>query len=144
MPFPLRTSILGPNHQDANELGLGQTWAEDYIEHSMESVKNQSTADYPSAVENENPNIAYSKFMKFMHQEGELPVESRESSSAQLTDSKWTENFMEQEPQAEAKTAEVVKTPEASKNDEATTSSAETWANQFTDNQYKKGKYKTY
>ncbi|CAD6232966.1 GSCOCG00007072001-RA-CDS [Cotesia congregata] len=138
MPFPLRTSILGSTHQDANELGLGQTWAEDYIEHSMESVNNPSTADYPSAVENENPNIAYSKFMKFMHQEGELPVESRESSSAQLTDSKWTENFMEQEPQAEAKTAEVAKTPEASKNDEATTSSAEIWASQFSDNQYKK------
>ncbi|XP_057333502.1 peroxisomal targeting signal 1 receptor isoform X2 [Microplitis mediator] len=136
-----RIPMIAYHPPDANELGLGQTWAEDYIEHSLETEKNEGVDAFPAVGETENPNIAYSKFIKFMHQEGEIPVESRESSAApvNLNDSKWTQEFKEEEPQTVPKLEEVVDVnPDVlNKNDEATTSTANTWANEFSENKVK-------
>jgi hypothetical protein len=69
-------------------LGLGPKWAEEYLEHSI---------DHPEAAtaNSENPDFAYSKFMKFMRQEGDLPIEITPSSNTENLDSNWTTNFME-------------------------------------------------
>lgn len=83
-----KVAFLGETH----ELGLGPKWAEEYLEHSI---------DHPdaTAAKSENPDFAYSKFMKFMRQEGDLPIETAAAtvSNIEKLDSKWTSEFTETE-----------------------------------------------
>lgn len=74
---------------ETRELGLGPQWAEEYLEQSIENV------DAPSAQVGENPNFAYSKFMKFMRQEGDLPIEASPVTKTEELDDKWSSEFSE-------------------------------------------------
>uniref|UniRef100_A0A0C9PP29 Pex5_1 protein n=1 Tax=Fopius arisanus TaxID=64838 RepID=A0A0C9PP29_9HYME len=87
---------------ESNELGLGVQWAEDYFEHTLESSKeDEEELKSLDDTSTENPNIAYSKFMKFMHQEGDITNEIPESTSASTLSSKWSQEFSEQKEEAE-------------------------------------------
>ncbi|KZC15170.1 Peroxisomal targeting signal 1 receptor [Dufourea novaeangliae] len=58
--------------QQTHELGLGPKWAEEYIEHSIDAIQNDiNKDDTTETTENDKTKFAYSKFMKFMKQEGE-------------------------------------------------------------------------
>ncbi|XP_011498019.1 PREDICTED: peroxisomal targeting signal 1 receptor [Ceratosolen solmsi marchali] len=115
---------------ETHELGLGPKWAEEYLEHSI---------DHPEAAtaKSENPDFAYSKFMKFMRQEGDLPIEAAPSPNTENLDNNWTANFTET---ADTKPSET--TIEESKGDETHALStvdeqsalATTWTNEFSKN----------
>lgn len=130
--------------QDANELGLGQTWAEDYIEHILESGKNDANEQLEGFrnAENNSPNIAFSKFMKFMHQEGEMPIENIQNLSivsANSNPNKWAQDFSEQQildKQHQQQLSSDIKEKndndvEENKNDDELSAAAGTWANEF-------------
>lgn len=95
-----QTPIIQP--QETHEFGLDPKWAEEYLEHSIDTIENNIHKH--EAVEtieiNEKNNFAYSKFMKFMRQEGEIPTENVESSEFQQhshnTDDNWTEEYANQ------------------------------------------------
>ncbi|XP_063986164.1 peroxisomal targeting signal 1 receptor [Diachasmimorpha longicaudata] len=87
---------------ESNELGLGVQWAEDYFEHTLEtSKKDEEKLKSLDDTITENPNIAYSKFMKFMHQEGDITSDVTEHNSASALSSKWSQEFAEQKEEAE-------------------------------------------
>ncbi|XP_066603292.1 peroxisomal targeting signal 1 receptor [Prorops nasuta] len=78
---------------ETHELGLDPKWAEEYIEHSVD-VKEDEINRNSLRVEktNEDPNLAYSKFMKFMRQEGDIPLENNQlTQSLKSTDESWAE-----------------------------------------------------
>ncbi|XP_076284894.1 peroxisomal biogenesis factor 5 [Lasioglossum baleicum] len=52
-----------------HELGLGPKWAEEYIEHSIDAI--QTDINKENTTEKTENDLSYSKFMKFMKQEGE-------------------------------------------------------------------------
>ncbi|XP_054001989.1 peroxisomal targeting signal 1 receptor [Hylaeus anthracinus] len=93
--------------QQTHELGLGPKWAEEYIEHSIDAIQNDiEKEDTTQAIENnDNPNFAYSKFMKFMKQEGDIPVDSNEESLPDFhtTSDEWTEQFENNNEKSEDK-----------------------------------------
>ncbi|XP_058791839.1 peroxisomal targeting signal 1 receptor [Phymastichus coffea] len=111
---------------ETRELGLGPQWAEEYLEQRIE----------PDG--KENSEFAYSKFMKFMRQEGDLPLESAPVSNVQESFEKWTSEFTETE---NTKPAEVV-TDEKPKQDDPNPLSAVdeqnavagNWIDEFTNN----------
>lgn len=78
-----RVSFPGETH----ELGLGPKWAQEYLEQSI---------DHPTSIKSEfeNPDFAYSKFMKFMRQEGDIPIETGAASKVESED-KWISEFTE-------------------------------------------------
>ncbi|XP_031844428.1 peroxisomal biogenesis factor 5 [Nomia melanderi] len=58
--------------QQTHELGLGPKWAEEYIEHSIDAIQTDiNEKNTTETIENDHGKVAYSKFMKFMKQEGE-------------------------------------------------------------------------
>lgn len=75
-------------------------WAEEYLEHSIDSVENNIPKhEVAETIENnENSNLVYSKFMKFMRQEGEVPIKNVELSlpDSNNTDDNWTEEYVNQ------------------------------------------------
>ncbi|XP_076765464.1 peroxisomal biogenesis factor 5 isoform X2 [Xylocopa sonorina] len=80
-----------------HELGLGPKWAEEYIEHSIDAIQSNINMEHPTeAIENnDNPNFEYSKFMKFMKQEGEIPLENNQEALPDIhnTNKDWTEQY---------------------------------------------------
>lgn len=87
--------------QDTHELGLGPKWAEEYFEHSIDSLQN----DINENNSNDNiksfksPNLAHSKFMKFMRQEekDDVKLENNQASESSIKtneDEEWTEEFL--------------------------------------------------
>ncbi|XP_017766590.1 PREDICTED: peroxisomal targeting signal 1 receptor isoform X2 [Eufriesea mexicana] len=84
------------NHQK-HELGLGPKWAEEYIEHSIDALQSNINMEHSTeAIENnDNPNFEYSKFMKFMKQEGDIPVENNQESLPDLHNAskEWIEQY---------------------------------------------------
>lgn len=86
-PVTSTTRIAFPG--ETHELGLGPRWAEEYLEHSIDNAEVAGK----SSDNAENPNFAYSKFMKFMRQEGDLPVEAGTISPRENLDDKWSSEF---------------------------------------------------
>lgn len=82
--------------QETHELGLGPKWAEEYIEHSIDAIQTDIDKDDSTQTENsDNPNFAYSKFMKFMKQEGDIPIEKNRNLLADFegTSEEWAEQY---------------------------------------------------
>lgn len=83
--------------QQTHELGLGPKWAEEYIEHSIDAIQSDINKENTGeTIENtDNPNFAYSKFMKFMKQEGDVPIDSNQGSLPGFdnTSREWTEQY---------------------------------------------------
>lgn len=90
-----------------HELGLGPKWAEEYIEHSIDAL--QSNIEIEETAQevknNENPTSEYSKFMKFMTQEGDIPIENIEESLPDFhgTSKDWTEQYEADNQKSEEK-----------------------------------------
>ncbi|KAI4497026.1 hypothetical protein M0802_007772 [Mischocyttarus mexicanus] len=85
--------------QETHEFGLDPKWAEEYLEHSIDSVENKITKhEVAETIENnETSNLTYSKFMKFMRQEGEVPIKDVELSLPDSDDmNNWTEEYINQ------------------------------------------------
>ncbi|XP_012282623.1 peroxisomal targeting signal 1 receptor [Orussus abietinus] len=136
--------VTGLNPLETHELGLDPKWAEEYLEQSVEGTEKTESASPPD-VEKEDPNLAYSKFMKFMHQE----EASTESDQAFVTDcerlnEKWAEEFSATEETEKANEEEGVLNKveeqleaagkwveEFSKGSTASTSGAEDYASSF-------------
>ncbi|OAD60978.1 Peroxisomal targeting signal 1 receptor [Eufriesea mexicana] len=76
---------------------LGPKWAEEYIEHSIDALQSNINMEHSTeAIENnDNPNFEYSKFMKFMKQEGDIPVENNQESLPDLHNAskEWIEQY---------------------------------------------------
>lgn len=116
---------------------MGPKWAEEYLEHSVDNVEkdvnqNGFVAKPKEALDNEDPNFAYSKFMKFMRQEGEIPIESGQSSLPNLEklDDKWTEEFSAVKTTSKDNDQSQDQDPVLSKVDEEL-AAAGTWAEEF-------------
>lgn len=117
------TNVAFPG--ETGELGLGPKWAEEYLEHRIEPDGKESS------------DFAYSKFMKFMRQEGDLPLQSAPVAGVEETFEKWTSEFTETES---TKPAEV--TDETPKQDVPNVLSgvdeqnavAGNWIDEFTSN----------
>ncbi|XP_043466644.1 peroxisomal targeting signal 1 receptor [Leptopilina heterotoma] len=71
------------------ELGLGPKWAEEYLEQNIENAEDneKKSEELTESVNLEEPNIAYSKFMKFMRQEESNSIEQK---------NKWSSEFIEE------------------------------------------------
>lgn len=106
---------------------MGVQWAEDYFEHTLESSKKDEES-LKSLDDADNPNIAYSKFMKFMHQEGDIAGELSEHNSPSSLTSKWSQEFAAQKEEAEKSLAN----PDGVLNKvEEELAVAGSWANEF-------------
>ncbi|XP_046416641.1 peroxisomal targeting signal 1 receptor isoform X1 [Neodiprion virginianus] len=125
-------------HSETFELGLGPKWAEEYLEHSVDNVEkdvnqNGFVVKSTEALDNDDPNFAYSKFMKFMRQEGEIPIDPGQTSLPNLEklDDKWTEEFSSMNISASERSGDVQdEHPVLSKIDEEL-AAAGTWAEEF-------------
>lgn len=95
--------------QQTHELGLGPKWAEEYIEHSIDAIQNDINKENTTQTieNNDNPNFAYSKFMKFMKQEGDIPIDTNEESlpDFHITSEEWTEQCKRNNEKSEDKTS---------------------------------------
>lgn len=78
-------------------MGLGPKWAEEYIEHSIDAIQSNINMEHSTeAIENnDNPNFEYSKFMKFMKQEGDIPAENNQESLPDFPNAskEWIEQY---------------------------------------------------
>ncbi|XP_018301409.1 peroxisomal targeting signal 1 receptor isoform X2 [Mycetomoellerius zeteki] len=95
------TSILpvqdeGTNYE-INEFGLDPKWAEDFLEYKTDVVQDIiNKNDIAQINEDEEPNLAYSRFMKFMEREGDIPIESNQTAiNLNGTSEEWIEQFIE-------------------------------------------------
>lgn len=84
MDNTLSTQSLTQSMQEGNtqfletsELGLDSKWMEEYLEHNINSVQDNINKNNAQIIKDEDPNYAYSKFMKFMKQEGDIPIEAQ-------------------------------------------------------------------
>ncbi|XP_043597465.1 peroxisomal targeting signal 1 receptor isoform X2 [Bombus pyrosoma] len=121
-----------------HELGLGPKWAEEYIEHSKDTIQNNINMEHPTeAIENsDNPNFEYSKFMKFMKQEGDVPIKNNEESlpDVQNTSKDWIEQYEKDNQKIEDK----ISTNNSQENEvtakveeEEEVAAASNWINEF-------------
>ncbi|XP_011269555.1 peroxisomal targeting signal 1 receptor isoform X2 [Camponotus floridanus] len=76
---PLMQSTQEENTQflETSKLGLDSKWVEDYLEHNINSVQDNINKNNAQIIKDEDPNYAYSRFMKFMKQEGDIPIEAQ-------------------------------------------------------------------
>lgn len=76
---PLTQSTQEENTQflETSKLGLDSKWVEDYLEHNINSVQDNINKNNAQIIKDEDPNYAYSRFMKFMKQEGDIPIEAQ-------------------------------------------------------------------
>lgn len=81
---------------ETHKLGLDSKWMEEYLEHSINSAQDNVDKDNEAQIiKDEDPNYAYSRFMKFMKQEGDIPIESTRTETANLDDpiEEWIEQY---------------------------------------------------
>ena len=81
---------------------MGPKWAEEYLEHNIENPEASSKdVELPKPAEgitSDEPNVAYSKFMKFMRQEESTPIEMEQ-------EKKWSSEFTEEKEATESPSA---------------------------------------
>ncbi|XP_072763854.1 peroxisomal targeting signal 1 receptor isoform X2 [Anoplolepis gracilipes] len=93
------TSLIQPvegNTQflETPKLGLDSKWMEEYLEDSINSVQdNVNKNNDAQIIKDEDPNYAYSKFMKFMKQEGDIPIESTQTIALDNPSEEWIEQY---------------------------------------------------
>lgn len=130
-------NVINPKVENQeHELGLDPKWAEEYMEHSIDVMENNMNMEHSKkAIENkDNPNFEYSKFMKFMKQEGDIPIEDYQQSLPEVhtTSKDWTEEFEKDNQKSEDKT-----TTNSSKENETANETKEelavagTWIDEF-------------
>lgn len=96
------TSLVKPAQEenkhlpDTHELGLDPKWAEEYLEHSIVATQNDNKDDVLTT-KDEDPNFAYSKFMKFMKQEGDIPLENNQLANLDGGIEEWIEQYTDQQ-----------------------------------------------
>lgn len=80
-----------------HEYGLDPKWAEDFLEYNTNTVQDDTNKnDIAQAKKDEDPNFAYSKFMKFMEREGDIPIESNQTAmNLNGTSEEWIEQFID-------------------------------------------------
>lgn len=80
------------------ELDLDPNWAEEYVEQRIDASDDRS-----NRVKDEDPDVTYSKFMRFMKQEGDVPIESGQRATASLdeTAEEWIEQFQSNKQRTE-------------------------------------------
>ncbi|XP_018369916.1 PREDICTED: peroxisomal targeting signal 1 receptor isoform X2 [Trachymyrmex cornetzi] len=86
----------GTNYE-INEFGLDPKWAEDFLEYKTDAVQDITNKnDIAQIKEDEEPKLAYSRFMKFMEREGDIPIESNQTAiNLNGTSEEWIEQFIE-------------------------------------------------
>lgn len=78
-----------------HEYGLDPKWAEDFLEYNTNVTQNDTDKnDIAQAKEDEDPNFAYSKFMKFMEREGDIPS-NQTAMNLNGTSEEWIEQFID-------------------------------------------------
>lgn len=72
-------------------------WAEDFLEYNTNAAQDDANKnDIAQAKEDEDPNFAYSKFMKFMEREGDIPIEINQATmNLNGTSEEWIEQFID-------------------------------------------------
>lgn len=122
------------SHQK-HELGLGPKWAEEYIEHSIDSIQNNINIEHPTeAIENnDNPNFEYSKFMKFMKQEGDVSIENNQESLPDFHNMSkdWTEQYEKDNQKSEDKISNENQETEVTNKIEEELTVADNWIDEF-------------
>lgn len=89
-------SVLPVQEEDTNfdrthEYGLGPKWAEDFLECNTNAVQDDTNK---SSEAKEDPN--FSKFMKFMEREGDIPIGSTQTAmNLNGTSGEWVEQFID-------------------------------------------------
>ncbi|KYM84407.1 Peroxisomal targeting signal 1 receptor, partial [Atta colombica] len=86
----------GTNYE-INEFGLDPKWAEDFLEYKTDAVQDITNKNNIVQIkEAEEPKLAYSRFMKFMEREGDIPIESNQTAiNLNGTSEEWIEQFIE-------------------------------------------------
>ncbi|KAK1122500.1 hypothetical protein K0M31_009720 [Melipona bicolor] len=122
------------SHQK-HELGLGPKWAEEYIEHSIDAIQNNINIEHPTeAIENnDNPNFEYSKFMKFMKQEGDVSIENNQESLPDFHNMSkdWTEQYEKDNQKSEDKISTESQETEVTNKIEEELTVADNWIDEF-------------
>ena len=139
-PLAVGSKITFPG--ETSEFGLGPQWAEEYLEQSIENAESITVSGTDNLAQ-ENPNFAYSKFMKFMRQENDNPVETVPISKTEETlDNKWSSEFIKNEDDkeklidsADAKTESNILSAVDEQN-----AAAGSWVNEFTNDNTTEGK----
>lgn len=81
-----------------HEFGLDPKWAEDFLECNTDAVQDNTKKNDVQTKEDEDPNFAYSKFMKFMERESEcIPIENQTSINLNGTSEEWIEQYIDQQ-----------------------------------------------
>lgn len=79
---------------ETRKLGLDSKWMEEYLEHNVNSEQENVNKNDAQIIKDEDPNYAYSKFMKFMKQEGDIPIETqREIANLDDPIEEWLEQY---------------------------------------------------
>ncbi|XP_020291067.1 peroxisomal targeting signal 1 receptor isoform X2 [Pseudomyrmex gracilis] len=88
------TAVVQPAQKETAKFfeshDIASNWAEDYQECNIDTVQDISK-DIAQTKKDEDPNFAHSKFMKFMKQEGGIPIESTQL--AGLDSAEWIEQY---------------------------------------------------
>lgn len=94
------TPLIQPAQEENTQLpethkfGLDSKWMEEYLEHSINSAQDNVNKDNAvQVIKDEDPNFAYSKFMKFMKQEGDIPIKSTELANLDDPIEEWIEQY---------------------------------------------------
>ncbi|XP_012533225.1 peroxisomal targeting signal 1 receptor [Monomorium pharaonis] len=84
-------------HLDRNhEFGLDPKWAQDFLEYNTDTIQNNTDKnDIARTKEDEDPNFAYSKFMKFMERQDDNPIETNQTTMNLNSNEEWVEEFTE-------------------------------------------------
>lgn len=127
---------MQPRLQETHELGLGPKWAEEYIEHSIDNLQEDLNKENISREENNNPNFADSKFMKYMRQENNTPElevqKERPLADIECVTEEWVEEFGEPVQQDSIKEAVTSNSEEGILNKvEEELSAAGSWIDEF-------------
>ncbi|KYN04245.1 Peroxisomal targeting signal 1 receptor [Cyphomyrmex costatus] len=84
-------------NDEINEFGLDPKWAEDFLEYKTDVVEDIINKNDIQILEDEEPKLAYSRFMKFMEREGDIPIESNQTINLNGTSEEWVEQFIDNE-----------------------------------------------
>lgn len=118
---------------ETHELGLGPKWAEEYLEQSIDIVQDDiNKNDVAQTIKDDDPNFAYSKFMKFMKQEGDIPIESKQT-LLNLDDAseEWVEQYINRRKTESTEATNVNDNDTILNKVEEELEAAGTWVNEY-------------
>ncbi|XP_071638730.1 peroxisomal targeting signal 1 receptor [Temnothorax longispinosus] len=117
-----------------NQYGLDPKWAEDFLECNTNTVRDGTDKNEAAqAKEDNDPNFAYSKFMKFMAQEGDIPIETSQTANLNGTSEEWIEQFIDNDATSLVNDENTVSNDDTVLNKvEEELEAAGTWVDEFT------------